>query len=257
MTQLELARKGEITAEIRSVAKGEGLDPEVVRKGLVKGRIVIPKNKNHRIRKICGIGEGLRTKINANIGTSKNSSSISAELKKLKISIDFGSDTIMDLSTGSNIGQTRRRILAKSTVPVGTVPIYEIAIRGLKKYGAIKAITIHDIFETLEEQAKDGVDFFTIHAGVTRNALDILRDNPRILDIVSRGGAFLAEWMLENDRENPFYQHFDKVLEISKRYDITLSLGDGLRPGAIADATDKPQLTELIALGELQKKALK
>jgi phosphomethylpyrimidine synthase len=162
----------------------------------------------------------------------------------------------MDLSTGPMINPTRRKILAESTVPVGTVPIYEIVINGLKKFNFIKDIPADYMLGILEGQAKEGVDFFTIHAGVTLQVIQTLKKNPRILDIVSRGGAFLAEWMIENDKENPFYEHFNEVIDIAKRYDVTLSLGDGLRPGAIADATDSPQVLELLTLGELQKRAL-
>lgn len=257
MTLLDLARNGRLSVEMRTVAKDEGIEPEIIRNGIAKGRIVIPKNRNHNIRKPCGIGEGLKTKINVNIGTSKDSFSLSREMRKITAALRLGSDTVMDLSTGPNISGTRRRIIASSSVPVGTVPIYEIAIDGLKKYGCISRIKIDDMLSVLKEQAEDGVDFFTIHAGVVRKALDILKENARILDIVSRGGAFLAEWMLENDEENPFYEYFDAVLDIAKRYDVTLSLGDGLRPGAVADATDRPQIMELITLGELQKRALR
>jgi phosphomethylpyrimidine synthase len=175
----------------------------------------------------------------------------------MELSIESGADAIMDLSTGTHIEETRRKILARSQVPVGTVPIYEIIINGLKRHGSISDITVDEMFAVLEKQAREGVDFFTIHAGVTKKAIDILKRNPRLLDIVSRGGAFLAEWIITNNRENPFYEDFDRVIDLAKRYDITLSLGDGLRPGSILDATDKPQLTELITLGELQKRALK
>ena len=257
MTQLEIAKAGRISPEMRRVAKDEGLAPEVIRQGVARGRIVIPKNRNRRIAKPCGIGEGLKTKINANLGTSRDSSSLAAELKKMKAAIELGADAVMDLSTGSRIEETRRRMLAKSGVPVGTVPIYEMVIKGLSRYGAIKDITVDEMFAVLEEQAEDGVDFFTIHAGVVRRALQVLKKNPRLLDIVSRGGAFLAEWMLANNRENPFYEHFDRVLDIANRHDITLSLGDGLRPGSIADATDAPQVLELVTLGELRKAAMK
>ncbi len=255
MTQLEFAKKGKITPEMRCVALDEGVDTEFIRKGLANGTIVIPKNINRRISKVCGIGAGLRTKINANIGTSKDSSDISHELKKMEESIRLGADAVMDLSTGPNIDGTRRKILSKSKVPVGTVPIYEIVIEGLKRYGSIAKIKVDEMFEILEKQAAEGVDFFTIHAGVTKKALDILKKSGRLLNIVSRGGAFLAEWMITNNKENPFYDNFDHVIDIAKRYDITLSLGDGLRPGSVADATDKPQIAELIVLGELQKRA--
>ncbi|MCX5678221.1 MAG: phosphomethylpyrimidine synthase ThiC [Candidatus Omnitrophica bacterium] len=257
MTQLELARKGKISAEMRRVANDEGVSLEFIRRGIAKGNIAIPKNIRHKLSSLCGIGKGLKTKINANIGTSKGASNISSELVKMNAAISLGADTIMDLSTGPRIKETRRAIIAKSKVPVGTVPIYEIIINGLKKYGAVKDITVEDIFDVLESQARDGVDFFTIHAGVTKDTIDTLRKHPRILDIVSRGGAFIAQWMIENGRENPFYSNFDRVIDIARRYDITLSLGDGLRPGAIADATDGPQIMELMTLGELRKKAFK
>lgn len=257
MTQIELAKAGRTSPEMRRVAKDESVSVSSIRKGLVNGTIVIPKNIRHRLKKPCGIGLGLRTKINANIGTSKDSSDISKEIKKMNLAVESGADAIMDLSTGASIEKTRQRILSRSSVPVGTVPIYEIVINGLKKYGSISDITVEDMFAVLEKQAREGVDFFTIHAGVTRAALDILKRNPRLLDIVSRGGAFLAEWMISNNKENPFYENFDRVIDLAKRYDITLSLGDGLRPGSILDATDKPQLTELVTLGKLQKRALK
>ncbi len=257
MTQLDLARKGRISREMRHVAASERRDAEFIRKGIAEGKIVIPKNLKRDISKPCGIGAGLKTKINANIGTSKDSSSIANELKKMAQCIALGADTIMDLSTGLRIEETRRRILARSSVPIGTVPIYEIIINGLKRHNEIRDITVDEMFAVLEKQAAEGVDFFTIHSGVTTKTLNLLKKNPRILDIVSRGGAFLAEWMISNGAENPFYQYFDRVIGIAKRYDVTLSLGDGLRPGAVADATDLPQISELITLGELQKIALK
>lgn len=257
MTQVEIAKAGRTSAEMRRVANDENVSIDFIREGLINGTIVIPKNNGHRLEKPCGIGKGLSTKVNANIGTSKDSSDISGEIKKMDIAIDNGADAIMDLSTGMRIEETRRNILSRSKVPVGTVPIYEIVINGLKKHGSIPAITAEEMFKILEKQAREGVDFFTIHAGVTKKALDILKKNPRLLDIVSRGGAFLADWIIANNKENPFYENFDRVIGLAKRYDITLSLGDGLRPGSILDATDKPQLTELITLGELQRMALK
>ncbi len=256
-TQIELARSGKISREMIHVAEDEHLTAEFIRRGLSRGTIVIPKNRAHKISDLCGIGAGLKTKINANIGTSKDSSGIADEIKKMKAAVSLGADAIMDLSTGAKINETRRRILAESKVPVGTVPIYEIVISGKKRFGSIKDIPVEYMLSVLRSQAKEGVDFFTIHAGVTSAVLQVLKDNPRILDIVSRGGAFLAEWMIENKRENPFYEYFDKVLDIAGEYDVTLSLGDGLRPGAIADATDSSQVLELVTLGELQKRALK
>ncbi len=255
MTLLEKAKKGIVTAYMRGVAKDENVKPEFIRSGLAAGKIVMPLNNSRTLKKPCGIGEGLRTKINCNIGTSVDSSRIDAELAKMKEAVALGSDTIMDLSTGQKIRQTRKAILKGSSVPVGTVPVYEIAIDGLDEYGSIKDIPEEKFFSVLEEQAEEGVDFFTIHAGVTTKVLDNLKSHPRILDIVSRGGAFLVQWMLGNSKENPFYEHFNRVLEIARKYDVTLSLGDGLRPGSIADATDEPQIAELLTLGELQKEA--
>ncbi len=257
MTQLELARKGKTTSQMRRIAKDEGMEPDVIRKGVAKGRIVIPHNIRRSISRPCAIGEGLRTKVNANIGTSKDSSSIMQEIEKMDVAVSLGSDTVMDLSTGSGIGKTRKAILAKSPVPVGTVPIYEIAIDCLAKNGDIRYMNKDAILSVLEEQARDGVDFFTIHAGVTRSALASLKKNPRILNIVSRGGAFLAEWIFKTGRENPFYEEFDAILEIARRHDVTLSLGDGLRPGSVYDATDTAQLAELITLGALRRRAVK
>lgn len=255
MTQLEFAKNLKLTPEMRKTAKDEGVSAEFIRKGIAKGRIVIPKNRTRRVKKPCAIGGGLKTKINTNVGTSKDRSDIAQEIKKIKSAVELGTDAVMDLSTGGGIEAARRAVLKRSDVPVGTVPIYEIIVNGIKRYGSIEDIPADYMLEILERQARDGVDFFTIHAGVTRDALEVLKEHPRILDIVSRGGAFLARWIISNARENPFYEYFDSVLDIAKRYDVTLSLGDGLRPGAIADATDAPQISELMTLGELQKRS--
>lgn len=257
MTQLEQAKLGKITDEMRSVAATEGVEADHIRRGVSDGTIVIPKNRSRAYRGLCGIGRGLRTKVNANIGTSKDSSDIAGELEKMRVAVDCGSDTIMDLSTGPDLGETRRRILAGSPVPVGTVPIYEMVIDARARGRRIASITVDEIFAVLERQAAEGVDFFTIHAGVVRSVLDALRAHPRVLGIVSRGGAFLANWISENGKENPFYEHFDRIIDIAQRYDVTLSLGDGLRPGAIADATDPAQIQELVILGQLQQRAFK
>lgn len=257
MTQLESARAGKITPEARRVALDEKLAPGYIRECVARGSIVIPKNRIRKISKPCGIGKGLSTKINANIGTSKGSSDIAHEVRKMRAAIEAGADAMMDLSTGPKVALTRKAILKKCPVPLGTVPMYETVIRGIRQYGSVARIRPDDFFEALEIQAKDGVDFFTIHAGVTLKAIEALRKHPRVLDIVSRGGAFLAEWMISNGRENPFYTKFDRVLDIAKRYDITLSLGDGMRPGSIADSTDKAQITELVTLGRLAREAMR
>ncbi|MFA5145828.1 MAG: phosphomethylpyrimidine synthase ThiC [Candidatus Omnitrophota bacterium] len=255
MTQLKAARAGKITAEMKYAARAEKTDPELLRQSVAAGRTVIPKNRSRRVRKPCAIGERLTTKVNANIGTSKDSSDIGREIRKMREAIGLGADAVMDLSTGRSIRETRKRILASSEVPVGTVPIYEMAIEVLRKGGRIQDISLKDMLAVLETQARDGVDFFTIHAGVTRKALEALKSQPRILDIVSRGGAFLAKWILANGEENPFYSHFDDVLDIAEAYDVTLSLGDGMRPGSIRDATDSSQIAELATLGELQRRS--
>ncbi|MBI3008904.1 MAG: phosphomethylpyrimidine synthase ThiC [Candidatus Omnitrophica bacterium] len=255
MTQLEFAKKNKITPQMRRVAKDEGLDPEYICENIKKGRLIIPANRNHRIKKLCGIGAGLRTKVNANIGTSPDSVSLREELRKLKVSVESGADTIMDLSTGGNISRIRKEILKASSVPVGTVPIYEAICEIGKRRGSLSRMNEDDLFKAIEAHAKDGVDFITVHCGVTLESVERLKKEGRIMDVVSRGGAFLIEWMLTNKRENPLYERYDKLLEIAKEYDVTLSLGDGMRPGALADATDRAQVQETILLGELAKNA--
>lgn len=251
MTQLEQARKNRITSQVRKVAHDEGQDPASICEKIAQGRIVIPYNKRHNPKRICGIGEGLTTKVNANIGTSSEFSRIKDELKKVKISVSAGAHAVMDLSTGGNIPKMRKSILQNSPVPVGTVPIYEAAINAVKRFGSIAKMSEEDVFQTIEQHAKDGVDFFTLHCGVTSESVMRLREEKRIAGIVSRGGAILIEWMFKNRKENPLYKYFDRVLDIAKRYDVTISLGDGMRPGSLADATDRAQIQELILLGEL------
>ena len=255
MTQLELAKEGTISPEMEEIARREGVSADFVREGIVQGRIVIPANKNHKNLVPCGIGSGLRVKVNANIGTSPDFSDIGAELNKLEVAAKSGADTIMDLSTGGDIKGIRQTIIASSKLPVGTVPIYQAAVQAISLYGAITKMTIDGIFDVIEEQARDGVDFMTVHAGVTREVVEHLRRGSRLADVVSRGGVFMIGWMLQNKRENPLYEHFDRLLEIARKYDVTLSLGDGLRPGSIADASDQAQIAELLVLGELVKVA--
>jgi len=254
MTQTELAKLNKISPEMRYVSKNESMLPELLRSRIKEGRITIVKNSKRKINP-CAVGEGLRVKVNANIGTSKDSSSVNKELRKMDVAIKCGADTVMDLSTGGDIKKIRRLILKNSTVPVGTVPIYEIAIMAAKKRGHISRINARDILEILETQAAEGVDFFTIHSGITQSVIERLKKQKRLISIVSRGGSFLAEWMIVNKKENPFYEYFDEILKIAKKYDVTLSLGDGLRPGSLVDATDRPQIQELIILGELADRA--
>jgi len=257
MTQLEQALKGNITPQMKSVAENEKLDAEFIRKGIAEGNIVIPANINHVNLKPYGIGKGLRTKVNANFGTSSDYGSIQTELEKLRAAIECGADAVMDLSTGGDIAKTRRAMLKVATVPFGTVPIYQASIQAIKEHGAIVKMTVDSLFKSIEEHAKDGVDFVTVHCGVTRSSIARLKEQGRVTDVVSRGGAFLVGWMLHNDKENPLYEQYDRLLEIGRKYDVTLSLGDGMRPGCLADATDRAQIEELMVLGELVERARK
>lgn len=255
MTQLLAARAGEITPAMRRVAEKEKVAVEEVLRKVAEGRVVIPANKNHANLDPCGIGEGLRTKVNANLGTSPAASSLELELAKLKVALEAGADAVMDLSTGGDLDGIRRAVLAASPVPVGTVPVYQAAVEAREKRGSIVAMTPDDLFGVIEKHAADGVDFITVHCGVTLEVVGRLQKEGRVTDIVSRGGALMAGWMLHNGRENPLYEQFDRLLEICLRYDVVLSLGDGLRPGSIADATDRAQIQELIVLGELVDRA--
>jgi phosphomethylpyrimidine synthase len=255
MTQLELARKGNISPQLKHIAEKERVETAFVLQGLAEGIIVIPANVNHKNIIPCGIGKGLRTKVNANIGTSSDFCDLNTELSKLQASINFGTDTVMDLSTGGDISAIRRAILSASRVPIGTVPIYQAGIEAIENRGAIVNMSVDDIFAVIEEQAKDGVDFMTVHCGVTQASLARLKKQSRMTDIVSRGGAFLIGWMLHNNKENPLYQYYDRLLDLALEYDFTLSLGDGLRPGCLADATDRAQIEELIILGELVERS--
>ena len=255
-TRIELARKGVITEEVKKVAAAEGIEPERLSGDIAEGLSVITRNNRHDIAPL-GIGKGLRTKVNANIGTSKDRVSVEEEMEKLDVLIKFGADAVMDLSTGGPINEIRKMLLNRSTVSVGTVPIYEAVAKAAGGKGSISRMSVDDLFDVIEGQAEEGVDFITVHSGLTRRTIDTLREDGRILDIVSRGGAFLVEWMIYNDRENPLYEHYDRLIEISKRYDLTLSLGDGARPGCLADATDRTQIDELMRLGELRDRAVK
>jgi len=255
LTQLDLARIGTITPIIQAVAKKEDLDPETIRQGIAEGIIVILANVNHSQRDPCGIGKGLKTTVNANIGTSSDFCDISIELAKLKAAQEAQTDTIMDLSTGGDIGAIRRTIIGSTSLPIGTVPIYQAAIESIAQRGSIVAMTVEHLFSVIQEQAEDGVDFMTVHCGVTKKTIDRLKRSPRVTDVVSRGGAFTIGWILHNDKENPLYEYFDRLLEIAHTYDITLSIGDGLRPGSIADASDRPQIEELLTIGELVERS--
>ncbi|MBA7694023.1 5-hydroxybenzimidazole synthase BzaA [subsurface metagenome] len=255
MTQLELAREGKISPQMTLVAEHEGVEVEFIRRGVAEGTIVIPANIKHKNLVPCGIGQGLKTKVNANIGTSSDFGDIDTEREKLKVAADSGADTVMDLSTGGDISAIRRAIIASSTLPIGTVPVYQAGIEAIASHSAIVKMTVEELFSAIEEHARDGVDFMTVHCGVTRAAVDRLRQQGRVADVVSRGGAFLIGWMLHNDCENPLYENYDRLLEIAREFDVTLSLGDGMRPGCLADATDQAQVEELLAIGELVNRA--
>ena len=255
MTQLEMARKNKISEEMEICARSEGVDPEFIRKGVEDGNIVVIRNKKHKSISPLAIGKGLRTKVNANIGTSKDRIDLDIELEKVKICIAAGADAIMDLSTGGDIRAIRKTIIKESSLIIGTVPIYQAAVQMLNSKKAIIEMTAEDMFGVIEKNGEDGVDFITVHCGITRKSIGCLEIGGRHLGIVSRGGSFLANWIKCNKKENPLYEQYDKLLEIAKRYDMVLSLGDGLRPGCIADATDRAQIEELITLGELTKKA--
>ncbi len=255
MTQLEAAKKGIITDEMKIAAKEENLTVKELSELIARGEVIIIKNKIHNNIKIIAIGKKTRTKINANIGSSEDICDIDLELQKLKICVDFGADAVMDLSTGGDIKKIRQMILKNSPIPVGTVPVYETMVNTLKNKRPIDELTSDDFFNIIKEHAEQGVDFVTVHCGVNKKAVETLIAQGRILDVVSRGGAFLTSYIIKTNKENPLFKDFDRLLEIAYEYDITLSLGDGMRPGCIADATDKPQIQELITLGELAKRA--
>ncbi len=255
MTQIELAKQGVLSPQMKYVAQQEGVSEETILKYVAEGKIVIPANINHANLLPQGIGKELSVKINANIGTSSDYGTIETELQKLNIAIKFGADAVMDLSTGGDISAIRRTIIAVSTLPIGTVPIYQAGIEAIEQHGAIVNMTVDEIFAVIEQQANDGVDFMTVHCGVTQAAIARLKRQQRLTDVVSRGGAFLLGWMLHNDHENPLYEYFNRLLDIARKFDVTLSLGDGMRPGSLADATDRAQVEELITLGELVEQA--
>ncbi len=251
MTQIEQAKSGNITPEMEAVAACERLEPELVRSQLAAGRMVIPANKTHLEHGLepIGIGTAARTKINANIGKSAVSSNTQCELEKLTLAVRYGADTVMDLSTGDGIDAVRQRIIEAARVPVGTVPIYQVA----EQLDDIADMRPQDFLDVVEMQARQGVDYMTIHCALLSEHLPLTER--RLTGIVSRGGALVAKWMAAHGAENPFYTHFDNLCEIMHRYDVTWSLGDGLRPGCLADASDEAQFAELSVMGELTTRA--
>ena len=253
--QLVTAREGKITPAVERIAQDEAFDKERLRELVASGKVAILENNRHKLFTPKGVGKNLSIKVNANLGTSPERVDIKSELEKLNVAMEAGADTVMDLSTGGDLDEIRSTIIAHSKIPVGTVPIYQAAVETIRTKQTITKMDPEALFEVIEKQGESGVDFITVHTGVTRQALERLKIQGRVTDIVSRGGAFLAEWMIVNRRENPLYEQFDKLVAIAKKYDMTLSLGDGLRPGSIGDATDRAQIQELITLGELCEEA--
>ncbi|OJW16341.1 MAG: phosphomethylpyrimidine synthase [Planctomycetales bacterium 71-10] len=251
MTQIEQARQGVVTPEMEFVARREGLDAETVRSEVARGRMVIPANTVHLGLGLepMGIGIKAKCKINANIGNSAVTSNVDNELAKLKLAVDLGADTVMDLSTGGKIDQIRQAIIKASPVPIGTVPMYQ-AIQQVKK---VEDITEDDLLANIEHQAMQGVDYMTLHIGILRDYIPLTAH--RVTGIVSRGGSLMAQWMIAHNRENPLYTRFDDVCDIMRKYDVTFSLGDSLRPGCLADASDAAQFAELKTLGDLTRRA--
>lgn len=251
-TQMDAAKKGIITDKMKTVAKKEGWQAEEIRKLVACGRVIIPANKNHKNIDPEGIGEGLRTKINVNLGISKDCCNFDIELEKVKKAIELKAEAIMDLSSYGKTREFRKQLVRMSPAMIGTVPVYD-AVGFYDK--ELKDITAEEFFEVVERHAQDGVDFMTIHAGINRETARRFKETGRLTNIVSRGGSLIFAWMELTGDENPFYEQYDRLLRIFEKYDVTISLGDALRPGSISDSTDAPQIQELIVLGELTKKA--
>lgn len=255
MTQLEMAREGKISPEMEQAAAAESLSAEKLRELIASGRAVVPKNKKHQLEKVLAIGQGLRTKVNANIGTSGPSVGVHKELEKLNSAVAAGTDSVMDLSTGADYKEVRRVILEGSPVMVGSVPIYMVATALRLEGRPLSKMDVDELFRSIETQCAEGLDYITVHCGVTREAVRRLTHYERLIPSVSRGGSILMHWMEKNNKENPLYEDFETLLDIAHTYDVTLSLGDGFRPGTVLDATDGPQVEELIVLGELTRRA--
>jgi len=255
MTQLELAKEGKISPEMEQAAAAENVSAEKLRQLVASGRAVIPKNKKRQFDQILAIGEGLRTKVNANIGTSGPCCGVQQEIEKLEVAVAAGTDSVMDLSTGADYVEVRRAILERSPVMLGAVPIYAVATRLRLEKKPLAKMDADDLFRSIEDQCAEGIDYITVHCGVTREVVRRLEHFQRVMPMVSRGGSILVHWMEKNDKENPLYEDFDVLLDIAYTYDVTLSLGDGFRPGTVVDATDGPQVEELIVLGELARRA--
>ncbi len=249
--QLLAAKGGAITPEMERVAQEEGIEVSLLREHIAAGKAVILANNVHKDFTPKGVGKDLTVKVNANLGTSPERADVKDELEKLRLAREAGADAVMDLSTGGDLDEIRKIIIANAGIPLGTVPIYQTAVEAVQTKKTVTRMDPDHLFDVIEKHGIDGVDFITVHCGVTKRSLERLKNQGRITSIVSRGGAFLAEWIIVNEQENPLYEQFDRLLAIAKKYDMTLSLGDGLRPGCIADATDRGQVEELIILGEL------
>lgn len=255
MTQMTEALAGKITPAMNQVAEKEGISPEVVRRGVAEGTIVIPCNRRRTGRNCTGIGAGLRTKVSASVGLYGNEASIDLELQKIGAAVAAGTDSIMDLSVSGDIDSMRRQTLAATTTPVGTLPLYQAIAEATGRRGSPVNMTAEDLFEVIERQAADGVDFLALHCGTTMDVVQRAKNEGRIDPLVSYGGSHLIGWMIYNRKENPLYERYDRVLEIARKYDVTISLADGMRPGCVADSLDAAQVHELVMLGELVRRA--
>jgi len=255
VTQLEAAKKGIVTEQMSKAGELEGISGEELRQKIASGEVVLPCNINHKNIRPIAVGKGLSTKVNANIGTSDAYPELAKEMTKLDVAIQAGAHSIMDLSTGGDIDLVRKSIIEACPVMVGTVPLYQVLVDTQKTGRGLVEMTADDIFAGIEKHCQDGADFITVHCGVTIEVINELKEKGRVMDIVSRGGSFITAWMLHHQKQNPLFEQYDRLLEITLKYDVTLSLGDGLRPGCLADATDAPQIKELITLGGLVKRA--
>lgn len=253
MTLMKEAQKS-VTEVIRKVSEAEGVDAEQLRKRVADGIVTIPFNPIHSPEPL-GVGEGLNVKVNANIGTSPDHADMDEEIEKAKVALKYGSDAVMDLSIGGNLDEIRKKLLEVVNKPFGTVPIYQAGIEAIKKRGAVVDMTEDDMFNSFEKHAKDGVDFAVAHCGITMESVNRLKNQKRIVDLVSRGGSFHTAWILHNEKENPIYKNYDYLLEIAQKYDMTLSLGDGMRSGCVYDANDRAKIQELLIIGELVERA--
>ncbi len=256
MSLIEKAGNNIAGKVLRQVAKKENYPLPLLMDDVASGKTVVLANSKRKNVIPAGVGAGLKTKVNANIGTSGDKASISDELEKLRVCISAGADAVMDLSTGGDIDLARKKILSECPIPLGTVPVYQAVIEALRKNKTVKDMEAESLFEVIEKQLDDGVDFITVHCGITVHSVERLRRQNRLAGIVSRGGAFLVEWMSENKKENPLYENYDRLIALAKKYDAVLSLGDGMRPGSIIDSTDRPQVQELVLLGELARQAV-